>query len=73
MGFVTALYNGLRPVIQSGVFFRSLTQARQSPPQPGVTKYRIVLEDGKTVSQPHSLVILVLTGRPPVVPLCQIS
>ncbi|KAG8531003.1 uncharacterized protein KY384_004360 [Bacidia gigantensis] len=46
MGFVTAVYQDLMPVIQSAVFFRSLVPAQQ--PKPGVFKYRITLEDSKT-------------------------
>ena len=47
MGFVTAVYNGATPILQSGVLFRSMTIATYSP-QPGVTKYTIELVDGKT-------------------------
>lgn len=46
MGFVTGIYNGGTPVINSGVLFRSLTKTDEQP-KAGVTKYRIVLEDGK--------------------------
>lgn len=46
-GFVTAIYNGVTPVIQSGVFFLSLTKV-STQPRPGVTKYQIALNDGKT-------------------------
>lgn len=43
MGFVTALYNGARPILNSGTFFRSLKFVEQLN---GITyKYRIVLED----------------------------
>lgn len=47
MGFLTAIYNGGTPTIQSGVFFRTLTRISFTP-KSGVTKYSIVLEDGKT-------------------------
>lgn len=47
MGFVTGIYNGGTPIIQSGVFFRSITKANTNP-KFGVTKYTILLEDGKT-------------------------
>lgn len=46
MGFVTGIYNGVTPTIHSGVMFRTLTRA-DNQPKPGVTKYRIELEDGK--------------------------
>ena len=45
MGFVTALYNRLMPVIQSAVFFRSLVQ--NSSPRLGLYKFTAILEDGK--------------------------
>lgn len=44
MGFITGIYNDSTPILQSGVFFRSITQAK-TPPKEGVTKYTIVLED----------------------------
>lgn len=44
MGFVTAVYNGGTPVIESGVFFKIVT--RSKGPQPGVTKYTFHLDDG---------------------------
>ena len=46
MGFVTGIYNGGTPVVQSGILFRSVTRV-DGQPKYGVTKYRIVLEDGK--------------------------
>ena len=46
MGFVTAIYTGSVPVLQSSIFFRTVTQV--ASPQQGITKYKIVLEDGKT-------------------------
>lgn len=45
--FVTAEYSGGTPVIQTGVFFLSVTKANTQP-RPGVTKYKIELNDGKT-------------------------
>lgn len=47
MGFVTGIYNGGTPILQSGIFFRSITKATTDP-KLGVTKYTIVLEDDKT-------------------------
>jgi endo-1,3(4)-beta-glucanase len=47
MGFVTGIYSGGTPILQTGVFFRSITKATSNP-KPGVTKYTILLEDGKT-------------------------
>ena len=47
MSFVTGIYNGAIPVLQTGVLFRSIIKANSSP-KPGVTKYMINLEDGKT-------------------------
>lgn len=46
MAFVTAIYNGATPIIQTGVFFQSLVSA--ASPKTGVTKYKIILNDGKT-------------------------
>lgn len=46
-GFVTALYHGVTPVIQTGVFFSSVTKVNTQP-RPGVTKYKLALNDGKT-------------------------
>ena len=46
MGFVTAIYRDLMPVIQSAVFFRSMVRAAQ--PRAGVFKYRITLGDNKS-------------------------
>ncbi|KAL1877327.1 hypothetical protein VTK73DRAFT_8780 [Phialemonium thermophilum] len=45
--FVTAVFNGAHPLIQSGVFFRSITRAAKDP-KPGVAKYKLLLEDGNT-------------------------
>lgn len=47
MGFVTAIYNGGTPFVQTGVFFRNITRSSYSPKY-GITKYTILLEDGKT-------------------------
>lgn len=47
MGFVTAQFNGGTPILNSAVFFRTITRATNNP-KPGVTKYTILLEDGKT-------------------------
>jgi endo-1,3(4)-beta-glucanase len=47
MGFVTAQYNGGTPLLQSNVFFSSITKISSDPRQ-GVKKFRIVLADGKT-------------------------
>lgn len=46
-GFITAIYHGVTPVIQSGVFFLNVTKVTTQP-RPGVIKYRIALNDGKT-------------------------
>ena len=46
MGFVTALYQGATPYIDSSVFFRTVTPLPS--PKTGVTKYRIILEDGRS-------------------------
>lgn len=45
-GFVTAQYNGATPTLQSGIFFASVTKINTQP-RPGVTKYKIILNDGK--------------------------
>ncbi|KKY28892.1 putative endo-beta-glucanase engl1 [Phaeomoniella chlamydospora] len=45
MGFVTGIYTDLQPVIQSSVFFRTVTAA--GTVGTGIYKYRITLEDGK--------------------------
>lgn len=44
--FVTALYQNATPVIQTGVFFQTVTTVN-SQPRPGVTKYKILLNDNK--------------------------
>lgn len=45
MGFVTAVYKDLQPLIQTGVLFDTVTAA--GSPQAGVYKYQITLKDGK--------------------------
>lgn len=50
MGFVTARYRGLRPFLQSSIFFRAITRITNFP-RNGIIKYRITLEDQKTVSE----------------------
>ncbi|KAI0190316.1 glycoside hydrolase family 81 protein [Astrocystis sublimbata] len=44
MGMVSAIYNGGTPLIETGVFFKTVTR---SSPRPGITRYTILLEDGK--------------------------
>lgn len=46
-GFITAIFNGARPLIESGVLFKSVVHSATDP-KPGVTKYKLNLEDGKT-------------------------
>lgn len=46
-GFVTGIYYDVTPVIQSGVFFLNVTKVNTQP-RPGVTKYSLALNDGKT-------------------------
>ncbi|KAL8766185.1 MAG: hypothetical protein Q9209_006950 [Squamulea sp. 1 TL-2023] len=46
MGFVTGVYTNLQPVIQSSVFFRSVTVGARS--WAGTFKYQITLEDDKS-------------------------
>ncbi|KAJ5247716.1 hypothetical protein N7468_002699 [Penicillium chermesinum] len=43
MGFVTALYDGMEPILESGVFFRKVVNA--GSPKPGIFKYQVFLED----------------------------
>ena len=45
MGFVTAIYNNVQPLLQSSVFFRTVLTAES--PKSGVFKYEATLEDGK--------------------------
>ena len=49
MGFVTGQYKNVRPVIQSSTLFRALTPVTLLA-HSRMVKYRILLEDGKTVS-----------------------
>lgn len=46
MGFVTAAYRSVTPFIDSSIFFRTVTPLPS--PKSGVTKYKILLEDGNT-------------------------
>lgn len=46
MGFVTAVYKGGTPLIETGVFFKTVTRSLKGPKQ-GMTKYTFYLEDGK--------------------------
>ena len=46
MGFVTGQYRNVTPYIRSSVFFKTLTPL--ASPSKGVTKYRILLQDGNT-------------------------
>ncbi|KAI2610106.1 family 81 glycosyl hydrolase [Hypoxylon fragiforme] len=46
MGFVTAVYKGGIPVINTGIYFKTVTKSIRGP-KPGVTKYTLYLEDGK--------------------------
>lgn len=43
MGYVTAEYNDLQPLVESGVFFRKVVNA--GSPKPGIFKYQVTLED----------------------------
>ncbi|KAH8700490.1 endo-1,3-beta-glucanase Engl1 [Talaromyces proteolyticus] len=45
MGFVTGIYSGLQPQIQSSILFRNVVVA--GSPRPGTYKYQITLEDSK--------------------------
>jgi endo-1,3(4)-beta-glucanase len=47
MGFVTGIYKNCTPLIQSSVFFRDLQPAGQLN-NGATSKFRIILEDGKT-------------------------
>jgi endo-1,3(4)-beta-glucanase len=48
MGFVTAIYHDLTPVIESSILFQSITLVLVDPHR-DFAKYKIVLKDGKTV------------------------
>lgn len=45
-GFITAQYNDGTPKLESGIFFASVTKINTQP-RPGVTKFKIILNDGK--------------------------
>lgn len=45
MPYVTAQYNGARPLLQTTVFFRTMTRATKNPKK-NVTRYNFALEDG---------------------------
>ncbi|KAH7157566.1 glycosyl hydrolase family 81-domain-containing protein [Dactylonectria estremocensis] len=47
MQFVTAKFNGARPMIQSAVYFKTMTRVTKDP-KTNVAKYNFVLEDGTT-------------------------
>jgi endo-1,3(4)-beta-glucanase len=46
MGYTTAIYNDLQPLIESGVFFRKVISA--GSPRHGIFKYKVDLEDDTT-------------------------
>lgn len=46
MGFVTGVYSGLQPFIQSSILFRNVVQA--GSPRLGTYKFQITLEDSKS-------------------------
>ncbi|KAJ6044971.1 uncharacterized protein N7446_003169 [Penicillium canescens] len=46
MGYTTAIYNDLQPLIESGVFFRKVVSA--GSPRHGIFKYKVDLEDDTT-------------------------
>lgn len=45
--FVTAVFNGATPWIQTGVFYKTVTRATKEA-KTGITKYKFALEDGHT-------------------------
>ncbi|KAK3316192.1 glycoside hydrolase family 81 protein [Apodospora peruviana] len=45
--FVSALFTGATPLIQTGVFYKTVTRSTKEV-KPGVTKYKLHLEDGAT-------------------------
>lgn len=45
-GFISAQYNNGTPKLESGIFFASVTKINTQP-RPGVTKFKIILNDGK--------------------------
>ena len=46
MGFVTAIYSGVTPFIDSSVYFEKITPFKS--PKQGVSKYQLLLKNGKT-------------------------
>lgn len=46
MGFVTAIYNGVTPYIDSGVYFQTVTPLNS--PKAGISKYKLLLNDDTT-------------------------
>ncbi|KAI0133675.1 glycoside hydrolase family 81 protein [Xylariales sp. AK1849] len=46
MAFITAIYQGSTPAINTGIYFKRVTKSTTGPKN-GVTKYTIYLEDGK--------------------------
>ncbi|CAG7979316.1 unnamed protein product [Penicillium nalgiovense] len=46
MGYTTAVYNDMEPLIESGVFFRKVVSA--GSPRTGIFKYQVFLEDDTT-------------------------
>ncbi|CAM1501907.1 Fc.00g038910.m01.CDS01 [Cosmosporella sp. VM-42] len=47
MSYITAQYNGATPIIQTGVYFKTMTRVTNDP-KSNVAKYNFVLEDGTT-------------------------
>ncbi|KAK3941592.1 hypothetical protein QBC46DRAFT_258081 [Diplogelasinospora grovesii] len=45
--FVTAVFNGACPLIQTGIFYKTVTRSTKEA-RPGITKYKLYLEDGTT-------------------------
>jgi endo-1,3(4)-beta-glucanase len=45
--FITAIYNGATPMIQTGVFYSTVTRMTQNP-KAGVVKYKLAMADGTT-------------------------
>ncbi|KAK3349999.1 glycoside hydrolase family 81 protein, partial [Lasiosphaeria hispida] len=45
--FVSAIFNGATPLIQTGVFYKTVTRSTKEA-KSGVTKYKLHLEDGTT-------------------------
>lgn len=61
MGFVTAIYNSFTPYIDSSVFFNTVTPLPS--PGTGITKYKLLLDDGNTVGFPILVATCLLTER----------